>query len=240
MEIRLQYRICTALPRRAYDSTMGSPYHQFCPVAKAMELFDERWTLLVVRELVLGSERFNDLRRGLPRMSPSLLSKRLHQLTAAGIVRRVTDGSEVRYVLTPAGRELETVVDALGAWGARWTGRLGDADLDPKLLMWDMHRHVDHAQVPEARVVVQFVFPGVTRASRRWWLVVTADDVDVCDVDPGFEVSVTVTARLRELTEIWRGEATWEGALRSGAVTIDGPSPLRRSLPRWFVSPLAV
>lgn len=219
---------------------MGSSYRQFCPVAKAMELFDERWTLLLVRELVLGSERFNDLRRGLPRMSPSLLSTRLHQLTVAGIVQRVTDGSEIRYVLTPAGRDLEAVVDALGTWGSRWTGRLGDEDLDPKLLMWDMHRHVDHTAIGQARVVVQFVFTDAPRGSWRWWLVITADEVDVCDVDPGFEVSVVVTAGLRDLTEIWRGELTWADAVRSGNVTIEGPVSLRRTLPTWFVSPLAM
>lgn len=218
---------------------MGSPYHQFCPVAKAMELFDERWTLLLVRELVLGSERFNDLRRGLPRMSPSLLSTRLHQLTVAGIVQRTVDGSEVRYVLTPAGRDLEPVVSALGTWGSRWTGRLGDEDLDPKLLMWDMHRNVDHSAIEETRVVVEFVFTGAPRGSQRWWLVIVPGEVDVCDTDPGFEVSVTVTAGLRDLTEIWRGENDWPEALRTGAVVVEGPVGLRRSLPSWFVSPLA-
>ncbi|MEE2032939.1 winged helix-turn-helix transcriptional regulator [Rhodococcus chondri] len=215
---------------------MGSPYHQFCPVAKAMELFDERWTLLIVRELVLGSEHFNELRRGLPRMSPTLLSKRLHQLTSAGIVERRSEGTEVRYVLTDAGRELVPVVDALGAWGSRWTGRLGDEDLDPKLLMWDMHRHVDHTVVPAGRTIVRFEFPGAPRSVRRWWMIITPGDVDVCDTDPGFEVSVAVTAQLRALTEIWRRELGWPAALRSGAVVIDGPSELRRSLPRWFVS----
>src|SRR4051812_39753807 len=112
---------------------MGSSYHQFCPVAKAMELLDERWTLLVIRELAAGSEHFNDLRRGLPRMSPTLLSKRLQQLSRAGLVERHADGTDVRYVLAPAGRELEPIVAALGMWGMRWVGELGDADLDPKL-----------------------------------------------------------------------------------------------------------
>jgi len=121
-------------------------YHQFCPVAKAMELLDERWTLLVVRELVTGSEHFNELRRGLPRMSPTLLSKRLQQLTRAGVVERTDDG---RYVLTAAGEELRPVVEALGGWGVRWIGELGDADLDPQLLLWDMHRNVDHTAVPK-------------------------------------------------------------------------------------------
>ncbi|MGH3283102.1 MAG: winged helix-turn-helix transcriptional regulator, partial [Streptosporangiaceae bacterium] len=103
---------------------MGAPYYQFCPVSKAMELLDERWTLLVLRELLVGSEHFNDLRRGLPRMSPSLLSKRLRQLVRAGIVERSGDGGEVRYVPTSAGQELRPIIEALGAWGTRWIGEL--------------------------------------------------------------------------------------------------------------------
>src|SRR5690348_3716908 len=121
---------------------MGA-YYQFCPVAKAMELLDERWTMLVLRELMAGSERFNDLRRGLPRMSPALLSKRLHTLSVAGLIRN-DDG---RYLLTDAGRELLPIVQAIAVWGVRWIGELGDADLDPKLLLWDMHRQVNHDAV---------------------------------------------------------------------------------------------
>lgn len=133
---------------------MSASYHQFCPVSKAMELLDERWTMLVVRELVSGSEHFNELRRGLPRMSPTLLSRRLHQLVRAGVVDRQVEGNDVRYVLTQAGRELRPVVEALGAWGTRWIGELGDEDLDPKLLMWDMHRHIDKGAIPDGRTVV--------------------------------------------------------------------------------------
>lgn len=184
---------------------MGSSYHQFCPVAKAMELLDERWTLLVVRELVTGSQHFNQLRRGLPRMSPTLLSKRLHQLTQAGVVQRQVEGSEVRYVLTSAGRELRPVVEALGAWGIRWIGELGDADLDPKLLLWDMHRNIDHTAVPSGRTVLQFRFPDVPGLARDWWLLIDQTDADVCDDDPGLPVTLTVTAGLRALIEVWRG-----------------------------------
>jgi DNA-binding HxlR family transcriptional regulator len=199
-----------------------------------MELLDERWTLLVVRELMAGSERFNDVRRGVPRMSPTLLSRRLQQLTRAGVVDRVEDGTEVRYVLTEAGRELRPVVEALGAWGVRWIGSLGEADLDPKLLLWDMHRHVDHEAVPAGRTVVRFRFEDVPPGLREWWLVITDDDADVCDVDPGHPVAVTVRGSLRSLVAVWLGDLPWSRALRSGAVELDGPSALRRALPAWF------
>ena len=213
---------------------MSSSYHQFCPVAKAMELLDERWTMLIVRELVTGSQHFNELRRGVPRMSPTLLSKRLHQLTRAGIVDRHDNSGDVRYVLTAAGRELHPVVEALGAWGIRWIGEIGDEDLDPKLLLWDMHRNIDHDAIPDGRTVVQFRFPEVPAHSRDWWLVITPDDADVCDTDPGYPVAVTVTASLRRMVEVWRGDLGWPDALRSGAVTLQGPEDLRRAVPRWF------
>lgn len=213
---------------------MGTTYRQFCPVAKAMELLDERWTMLLVRELVLGSERFNDLRRGLPRMSPSLLSKRLNQLARAGLVEKVVDGHDVRYLLTPAGEELRPVVEAVGAWGARWIGVLGDQDLDPKLLLWDMRRSVDHAAAPATRTVLHFRFPELHGTPGRWWMVITADDVDLCDQDPGHDVDVVVTSSLRDLTDVWRGATTWNHVLRAGRVTFDGPEALRRAVPRWF------
>jgi DNA-binding HxlR family transcriptional regulator len=215
---------------------MATSYRQFCPVAKAMELLDERWTLLVVRELMLGSRHFNDLRRGVPRMSPTLLSKRLQTLVRAGVVDRRNVGQEVHYSLTPAGEELRPIVEALGAWGTRWMPELGDEDLDPKLLLWDMHRRVDRSAVPAHRSVVRFVFPDVAGPSRYWWLVigVAADEVDVCDTDPGHEVTATVTVSLRALVDVWRGERTWADATRAGALTVEAPASVRRSLPSWF------
>lgn len=213
---------------------VGSSYHQFCPVAKAMELLDERWTLLVVRELVSGSRHFNELHRGVPRMSPSLLSKRLHRLVRAGILERQPEGNRMQYVLTPAGQELLPVVEALGSWGIRWIGQLGDDDLDPQLLLWDMHRNVDHGATPAGRTVVQFSFPDVPAGARDWWLVITPDDVDVCDVDPGHPVAVTVIGDLRRMVEIWRGDLGWSDALRSGAVEMHGLAAMRRGVPRWF------
>lgn len=213
---------------------MGSAYYQFCPVAKAMELLDERWTMLVIRELASGSQRFNDLRRGLPRMSPALLSKRLRHLTLAGVVERQADGDDIRYVLTTAGKELGPVVEALGAWGVRWVGKLGDSDLDPKLLLWDIRRNINHGAVPAGRTVVRFNFPDVAAKARDWWLVLTPDDADICDSDPGHPVNVTLTASLRHMVEIWRGDIGWAAAINAGSLEISGPSTLRRAVPRWL------
>ncbi|MEU7866748.1 helix-turn-helix domain-containing protein [Dactylosporangium sp. NPDC049140] len=209
---------------------MGAGYHQFCPVAKAMELLDERWTMLVLRELMTGSERFNDLRRGLPRISPALLSKRLHSLAMAGLIRH-EDG---RYALTDAGLELVPIVQAIAVWGVRWIGELGDADLDPKLLLWDMHRQVDHDAVPHGRSVVHFEFTDVPGALRYWWMVIASREADLCDYDPGFPVTVTVAGSLRRLTEVWRGDVSWQHAQRDGALQVLGPEHVRRALPAWF------
>jgi DNA-binding HxlR family transcriptional regulator len=187
----------------------------------------------------LGSRHFNDIRRGVPKMSPSLLSKRLHDLTRAGIVERRNDGHEVEYTLTAAGKELQAIVESLGAWGMRWIGRIGDEDLDPKLLMWDLHRHVDAALVPPGRTVVSFRFNDVPAKIGNWWLVITAEEVDVCDFDPGYDVAVSVTGTLRRMVEIWRGDLGWSAALRSGSIQLEGPERLRRAVPKWF-PPVAV
>lgn len=219
---------------------MPASYGQFCPVAKAMELLDERWTLLVIRELMLGSRHFNALRRGLPRMSPALLSKRLHTLVRAGVVERWQDGTRVTYQLSRAGKELEPIVEALGSWGIRWIPDIGDEDLDPHLLLWDIHRNIDRGAVPEGRTVLRFVFTDVSLAARDWWIVISNDGVDVCDFDPGFEVRVTVETGLRTLTLVWRGDLSWPNALRSGDLELHGERPARDALPRWLkLSPLA-
>lgn len=213
---------------------MGAPYRQFCPVAKAMELLDERWTMLLVRELVCGSEHFNELRRGLPTMSPSLLSKRLQQLVRAGVVERRDDGHGVRYLLTPAGEELRVVVEAVGTWGTRWIGELGEADLDPRLLLWDMHRNIDLALVPATRTVLWFRFPEVPARTRDWWLVIDHGEVDVCDADPGHPVTVALTTPLRTLTRVWRGDVGWTDVVRTGELVVEGPPEVRRAVPSWF------
>lgn len=211
-----------------------SGYGQFCPVAKAMEVLDERWTLLVVRELLAGSSHFNELRRGVPKMSPALLSKRLRTLERAGVIDRQILSGRTRYVLTESGRELSTVVEALNSWGVRWIGGLGDEDLDPHLLMWDMRRTVGIEGWPRSRTVISFHLSGVGAAASTWWLVVADGDVDVCDYDPGFDVTATVTTSLRDLTAVWRGDVSWPAALRSGHVEVVAPRDIRSAVPGWL------
>ena len=209
-------------------------YGQFCPVAKAMELLDERWTMLVVRELLLGSRHFNELRRGVPKMSRALLSKRLKSLTRAGVVERAEIDGRTTYSLTQCGQELAGVVDALGAWGVRWIGELGDDDLDPHLLMWDIRRTIPIEAWPRTRTALEFHLDGVPPKASRWWMVVAEGQADVCDFDPGFEVAGTVATSLRTLTRIWRGDVGWSHALLDGSVAVSGPAEVRRAVPAWI------
>jgi DNA-binding HxlR family transcriptional regulator len=211
-----------------------SGYGQFCPMSKAMELLDERWTLLVVRELLLGSRHFNDLRRGVPKMSPALLSKRLKALTRAGVVERSETDGRTNYSLTQCGQELGEVVDALGRWGIRWIGELGEADLDPHLLMWDIRRTVPIDEWPRSRTTIAFQLDGVAARASRWWLVVADGRADVCDFDPGYDVAGTVATSLLTLTRIWRGDVGWSHALLDGGVAVSGPSDVRRAIPSWI------
>ncbi len=211
-----------------------SEYSQFCPIAKAMELLDERWTILIVRELLSGSSHFNEIRSGNPKMSSALLAKRLRTLVRYELVERHEDGNRVSYSLTPAGLELRPIVEAIGIWGTRWAADLGDQDLDPQVLLWDVHYNIDHAVLPPGRTVVHFAFPEVEAHLQDWWLVLTADEADICDADPGHEVDVRVRADLRVLTAVWMGQRTWADALRERAITIGGPEALRRAFPTWL------
>lgn len=218
---------------------MVTSYGQFCPVAKAMELLDERWTMLVVRELALGSRHFNELRRGVPRMSPSLLSKRLRTLTRAGVVERREEDNRVAYELTACGRELVPVVMALGEWGTRWVPEIGDEDLDPHLVLWDVRRSIVTEALPQRRTVVRFTFSDIAPPDNEWWLVATEDEVDVCENDPGHPVTVTIASSLRTFVEVWRGDSTWAAALR-GDLRLHGPIHVQRAVPVMLrLSPFA-
>lgn len=215
-------------------------YGQFCPVAKACEVLAERWTPLVLRELLCGSTRFSELQRGVPLMSRTLLARRLRDLESAGVVRSAPKavGRGREYHLTRAGEELRPVIEGLGVWGQRWAmDHLQPGDLDPALLGWDVHRRIVTERLPPQRVVVRFDFRAVPRrwhARRTLWLVLQRSGVDVCLKDPGFEVDVVVDADLPAFTRVWMGEVPMGDALRSGAVTLDGPRALVRALPSWL------
>ncbi len=221
---------------------MAKGYGQFCPLAKAAELLCERWTMILVRELTAGSRRFNDLRRGMPLVSPTLLSRRLKQLVDAGVVAHVTDANDVpAYDLTEAGRELRPMVEFMGVWGHRWVGsRLNEDELDVSLLMWDIRRGVDATRFPPHRVVVQFEFADAPQGRRDWWLVSEDGETDLCMEDPGHEVDLLVRSDVRSLTAVWLCRTTLAETRRRRTVEVMGDERLASQLSSWLQgSPLA-
>ncbi|HEY6531398.1 MAG TPA: winged helix-turn-helix transcriptional regulator [Acidimicrobiales bacterium] len=200
-------------------------YGQYCPISRALDVVGERWSLLILRDLILGTTRFNDLSRGLPRLSRALLAKRLRQFERSGLVERV----ETEYLLTDAGRELESVVLALGQWGARWTfGRPDPDELDPELLAWWMHEGLDTSCFPGKRHVLHLRF---TDDPTPFWFVIEDGVPSVCSTDPGYEVDVTIRADIASLYEVWLGELPVSDALTSGRLAFDGPGALVREMP---------
>ena len=211
-------------------------YGQYCPVARAAEVLAERWTLLVIRELLWGNERFNAIARGVPRMSPSLLSTRLQELQRAGLVeRRLVDG-EPRYRLTPAGAELKPIVEQVGAWGQRWMQQLRADEFDPSLLMLDISREVtlDAGRLPEGPVAVHVELSSGPDRYRHWWLVFSRDGVDACDTDPGQPVQAWLDTDAATLTRVWLGQTTWADAVRSELLQLHGDAGVCRAVPGWL------
>lgn len=225
------------------DVMANSGYKQFCPVAMAAEILCTRWTMLVIRELVAGSTRFNDLQRGVPKMSRSLLSQRLKELEESGIVERRVVSHERGlhdYHLTPAGRDLVTVVEAFGNWGHKWVeSRLTLENLDPALLMWDMRRNLDPEPLPTRRTVIQFHFAELPPSRRNYWfLAEPSGEVDLCRIDPGFDVDLHVSTDLRTLTAIWMGHTTVVAA--RDRIDFDGNREIAANMQTWLgLSPFA-
>lgn len=216
-------------------------YRQYCPVARASEILAERWTPLIVRELIAGSHRFNEIERALPGISRSLLASRLRQLEDAGVVERLprAHSKTSEYHLSESGRALKPVIEALGVWGVRWA--FGDPqpdELDAGLLVWKIHQRIDRDQLPEERVVVEFDFTGPL--GRRVWLVLRPREVSVCVTPPGFHSDLVVRADLCLFYRVWLGQVEYDAALRCGALTVEGPASLARQLPHWLLwSPMA-
>lgn len=216
-------------------------YGQLCPLAKATEILAERWTFLVIRELLSGPARFNEIRRGVPLVSPSLLSQRLKRLEREGLVRREPLSSGHLYRLTEAGEELEAVVDQLGQWGERWVlGHVDPGQRDVTALMWAIRRRIDPSVLGKRRVTVRFEFTDQPQAKRCWWLVNDGVSVDLCPKDPGFEVDLYVTTDLQTMARIWVGERPLAAAIDAGTLELSGPRSLCRAFRAWLLlSPFA-
>ncbi len=214
-------------------------YGQFCPLALAAEFVGERWTVLVLRELILGSTRFNDIHRGVPRMSPALLSRRLKTLEAAGIVARRRAGAHWDYVLTDAGQALAPTIESLAMWSKRWLPATLSAErADPDLVIWDMHRRMNLDRLPEGRTVIQIDFSDQPPVRRHRWLVcdigADAAGVEICLTDPGFEVDLYVETDSRTVTLVWYGDVPIAQALRQGRIDLHGPRHLCDAFPSWL------
>jgi len=218
--------------------TQGS-YKQFCPVAMAAEILCTRWTVVLLREFVAGSTRFNDLRRGVPRMSPALLSQRLKELESAGVISRARSKSEpsvFEYRLTASGEELKPLIEAFGIWGQRWVGsELSLQHLDVQLLMWDMRRSLNPTPMPQRKSVVQFQYPELSSTQRKWWLIVDPETgVDLCALDPGFEVDLYVSTDLRTMTAIWMGLDNVRAARAQRRLMLTGDRRLAVDMQTWL------
>jgi DNA-binding HxlR family transcriptional regulator len=220
-------------------------FGQFCPVAVACEVFAERWTPLILRELLAGSCRFNEIHRCIPLISRALLARRLRDLEAAGVIASTPGGKGRRgqYRLTEAGQEFRAAIDALGTWGQRWTIRVQPQNLDAGLLMWNVRRRIALDALPERRSVVHFHFSGVPvsyRGPRSFWLVLERSGADLCLADPGFEIDVYVDADLAAMAKVWVGDLPFSEAVRARKIVLSGLPALTRKFPSWLLrSPFA-
>jgi DNA-binding HxlR family transcriptional regulator len=218
-------------------------YGQFCPIAKAAEIVAERWTPLVVHELLAGSTRFSDIRRGVPLMSQTLLSKRLKELERVGVVERHETGPRGHeWHLTEAGRALAPVIIQLGEWGVRYAqDPVEDNELDVTVLVWNMRRRVDPNAFGPERVVVKLEFTDVPAGKRHWWIVNDGGAVDLCATDPGFPVDIYLTTDIRTMIAIWFGKMRLDAAIHGERVEVMGPRPLREQISAWLLlSPVAL
>jgi DNA-binding HxlR family transcriptional regulator len=216
-------------------------YGQFCPIAVACETFAERWTPLILRELLGGARRFSEIRQCIPLIPRSMLARRLGELEDAGVIqtRPVARGRGREYVPTRAAEELREVLERLGEWGQRWgTGQFDPENLDLPLLMWNVRRRIDLGRLPPRRVVVRFdfrAFPPRCRGFRTCWLILEQKGTDLCLKDPGFDVDLVVAADVAAIARVWTGAITFAQAVRSGGLEVEGSRDLVRAFPTWLL-----
>lgn len=217
-------------------------YGQYCPLALASEIVGERWTLLVLRELMLGATHFNDIHRGVPRMSRTLLARRLRSLQAVGILERNTaEPGSSEYVLTDSGRALMPVIESLAIWGKQWVpATLSEAQADPDLIVWDMHRRLALEQLPDSQVVIEFQFPDQPAKKQQRWLVGNRHGMVMCITDPGCDADLAVVTDSHTLVLVWYGDVPLQQAIEERRIHLHGPDWLCRSFPDWLrLSPMA-
>jgi len=215
---------------------MSTRYGQFCPVSKAAEVLGERWTILIIRELLLGTTRFNDFQRALSQISPTLLTKRLNQLQECGLVVRKTvpDQRRIEYQPMPAAKELKPIIFGLGKWGMKWArGQMNDDELDVELLMYDLHRRIDATQLPGGRTVIKFLFRGLPKFG-HWWIVLENGARELCVDNPGKEIDVHLTTDLRTMAHIWAGDMEIRAAKKTGQLQLTGNPVLIRTVSAWL------
>ena len=211
-------------------------YNQFCPISKTAEIFGEKWTLLIIRDLVLGATRFNQIQRSIPMISPTVLNKRLSDLQARGVVvrRRIPNQRGHEYQLTESGRELLPLILKMAEWGMRWArNEMTDDELDVELLMGDIQRRIQAEKLPGGRTLLKFKYTDLDNFS-DWWVKIENGDVEVCLDDEGHEIDVYFTSDLRTMTEVWMGDLSLRKAQDEGRLIIVGPSAYLRNLRAWF------
>ena len=207
-----------------------------CPAVKAADMIGDKWTLLLMRELFMGANRYNAFQRALPRISPTVLSKRLKQMEEDGLVIKKTIAGEkaTEYRLTKCGRELAPLINYMSKWGLRWARRrMNEEDLDVGTFMWDFHRSLNTAELPDGETVFSVTFLGLD-AHSKWWLVANGDTVDLCTDDPGKDVDLYISGPLPVLAEVWMGDCEVTTAVKADDIRLTGASYLTRSASLWF------
>lgn len=212
-------------------------YGQYCPLALAAEVLCERWTMLVISRVIDGCTRFNEIHRGVPKISATLLSQRLAQLEHAGLITRhpLETGRGHSYELTDAGRDLDPIIMSLAVWGQRWARDMEADDLDPAFLAWSMHTRLNVDAMPAGRTVMEFEFTGSHKGLSRFWLVVVDKHVDMCLKHPGFDSDLVIRSNIRRFVEAWRGLRDLRSEISSGHIRIEGPRKLQAALPDWLL-----
>jgi DNA-binding HxlR family transcriptional regulator len=211
-------------------------YGQFCPIAKATEILGEKWTLLILRELLMGGTRFGELQRGLPLISPAVLSKRLKGLEQSGLLyrRRISGQRGYEYLVTASARELQPILFAIGNWGMRWARtQLSDTDYDVGMLMLYLQRSVRPEKLPGDATTIRFHFEDLDDTP-DWWLLVRDGEIEVCNVDPCVDVDVYLTTTVRKMTEVWMGDRSYLSAIRSDDLKVTGAHVLTRDISSWL------